>query len=178
MASLKNFLALIIIITSFNSYSQVIADYDLLDEVQYPRRVDGYITKNNDTIYIGDTISIGQPSAVSRFEFISQGGEYGGSQLSGSKAIVHRIYVEDFKVNGRPTIVYLSFKGWGLLEVFVSYEQALAVGEVINNQGSSYRREEAIAKLKEAKELLDLELISKEEYDSIKNVLTPLILNQ
>lgn len=36
-------------------------------------------------------------------------------------------------------------------------------------------REEAIAKLKESKDLLDLEMISQEEYDKIKTDLTPII---
>ena len=37
-------------------------------------------------------------------------------------------------------------------------------------------REEAIAKLKEAKDLLDLEMMSQEEYDKIKAELTPIIM--
>lgn len=36
-------------------------------------------------------------------------------------------------------------------------------------------REEAIAKLKEAKDLLDIEMMSKEEFDNLKNELAPII---
>ena len=38
-------------------------------------------------------------------------------------------------------------------------------------------REEAIAKLREAKELLDLEMMSQEDYDALKKELSPIIMN-
>ena len=39
-------------------------------------------------------------------------------------------------------------------------------------------REQAIAKLKEAKDLVDLGMMSKEEYEKLKVELTPLIINK
>ena len=55
-------------------------------------------------------------------------------------------------------------------------EHALLLGEIISpNEPMS--REAAIKKLKESKELLDLELISQQEYDKIKDELTPIIRN-
>jgi hypothetical protein len=39
-------------------------------------------------------------------------------------------------------------------------------------------RDEAIAKLKEAKNLLDLEILSQEDYDKEKAILTPIILGK
>tara|TARA_B110000908_G_C10126053_1_gene389914 strand:+ start:153 stop:857 length:705 start_codon:yes stop_codon:yes gene_type:complete len=53
-------------------------------------------------------------------------------------------------------------------------ELAISYGEIrLNN--AKMTRAEAIAKLKESKELLDLELMSKEEYDKIRTELTPVI---
>jgi hypothetical protein len=50
-------------------------------------------------------------------------------------------------------------------------------GEIINpNRGLT--RKEAISKLKESKDLLDLEMITKEEYNLIKKELTPIILKR
>ena len=37
-------------------------------------------------------------------------------------------------------------------------------------------KDEAISKLEEAKKLLDLEVLSQKEYDSLKNYYTPIIL--
>ena len=53
-------------------------------------------------------------------------------------------------------------------------ELAISYGE-IKLKNAKMTRAEAIAKLKESKELLDLELMSKEEYDKIRTELTPII---
>jgi hypothetical protein len=51
---------------------------------------------------------------------------------------------------------------------------------VMNYEGKVFKitRDEAIQKLKEAKELLDLEIITQEEFDKIKEKYTPFIINQ
>ena len=55
-----------------------------------------------------------------------------------------------------------------------SVESSMGLGEVyLLNRLMT--REEAIAKLKESKDLLDLEMISQEEYDALKLELTPII---
>ncbi len=53
-------------------------------------------------------------------------------------------------------------------------EFALKYGEVIN-PNAPLNREQAISKLKEAKELLELDMMSQEEYDALKVELTPLL---
>lgn len=54
-------------------------------------------------------------------------------------------------------------------------EGAIELGEVyLKNRKMT--REEAIAKLKESKELLDLEMMSQEEYDKLKAELSPIIM--
>lgn len=54
-------------------------------------------------------------------------------------------------------------------------EGAIELGEVyLKNRKMT--RDEALAKLKEAKDLLDLEMMSQEEYDKIKAELTPIIM--
>ena len=54
----------------------------------------------------------------------------------------------------------------------INLEGALEAGEVISGRIS---RKEAIAKLKEAKDLLDLDLMTLDEYNSLKAELTPII---
>lgn len=53
-------------------------------------------------------------------------------------------------------------------------DNAFSFGEIVIGN-MKMTREQAIAKLKESKELLDLELLSQEEYDEIKMELTPII---
>jgi hypothetical protein len=53
-------------------------------------------------------------------------------------------------------------------------DDALETGEVIN-PNAPMTREQAIAKLKESKELLDLEMMTQAEYDAIKEKLAPII---
>ncbi|MCA0933104.1 hypothetical protein LCM02_11620 [Lutimonas saemankumensis] len=47
--------------------------------------------------------------------------------------------------------------------------------ETLKVELDSTPRQEAIAKLKEAKDLVDLEMMSKEEFNSLKEELTPII---
>lgn len=55
------------------------------------------------------------------------------------------------------------------------YEKAVLAGE-IKSTNAPLTRDEAIAKLKESKDLLDLGIIEQEEYDKLKEELTPIIL--
>lgn len=57
------------------------------------------------------------------------------------------------------------------------YEKAVLAGE-IKSINAPLTREEAIAKLKESKDLLDLGIIEEEEYEILKAELTPIIINQ
>lgn len=56
-------------------------------------------------------------------------------------------------------------------------ELAIESGEILL-KNRKMTRDEAIAKLKEAKELMDIEMISKEEFDELKKELAPIITNQ
>jgi hypothetical protein len=56
----------------------------------------------------------------------------------------------------------------------IGLDMAISTGEVIN-PNAAISRETAIAKLKEAKDLLDLGLLSMGEYEILKEKLTPII---
>lgn len=55
----------------------------------------------------------------------------------------------------------------------IDFEEAIATGEI---QSKGMSREQAIAKLKEAKDLVDLGMMSKEDFEKLKAELTPLII--
>ena len=58
-----------------------------------------------------------------------------------------------------------------------SLERATSTGEIIN-PNKALTREQAIAKLKEAQDLMGLGMMSKEDFEALKAELTPIIMNQ
>lgn len=58
-----------------------------------------------------------------------------------------------------------------------AYEKAVLAGE-IKSVNAPLTRNEAIAKLKESKDLLDLGIIELTEYENLKKELTPIIINR
>ncbi|MDE5418393.1 hypothetical protein L3049_10260 [Labilibaculum sp. DW002] len=133
-----------------------------------------YLSKNGNQIKVGDTLVVGLPSANTGFNYISENGEMLSPDISGTSVVIKKLKAYGEKWKGFK--IYVQVKGSGLSSVLIDYESALVTGE-IKNPKAKLTRTEAINKLKEAKELLDLEVIGREEYNTIKNDLTPLILN-
>jgi hypothetical protein len=86
-------------------------------------------------------------------------------KLSKESELAVMLYVQD------PT---LSSALGGNNRTITDIEMALTTGEIIN-PNAEMSREQAIAKLKESKDLLDLGLLTQEEYDTLKAKLTPII---
>ena len=59
----------------------------------------------------------------------------------------------------------------------IDLEASLENGEIIN-PNARMTKEEAIAKLKESKDLMDLGFLSKEEYERLKKKLSPIITGE
>jgi len=89
-----------------------------------------YISEAGDTISLGDTIKIGKPSGIKTYNFITQGGEYCTPIITGKKVIVERIWSAAYNKK-MPKTLYVGFKGYGLLMVYIDYENALEYGEVV-----------------------------------------------
>ncbi|MFB9054099.1 hypothetical protein ACFFVB_13505 [Formosa undariae] len=151
------------------SYSQT-AEYGRLTEKSEYKI---YLSRIGDTLKIGDTLIIGIPTSDLGFTYISQGGQRVSNTLTDKKVIVDKLKTYGTKKNGYK--VYALFKGYGLIPVLIDYDTAVELGE-IKNQNKKLTKEEAISKLKEAKELLELDVISQADYDKLKSKLTPLIL--
>ena len=56
----------------------------------------------------------------------------------------------------------------------LNLERAVSLNEILN-PNAPLNREQAIAKLKEAKDLLEIDMMSQEEFDALKAELTPII---
>ncbi|NRT15760.1 hypothetical protein HNP99_002120 [Flavobacterium sp. 28A] len=151
------------------SYSQTAEYGKLTNKSEYQI----YLSKTNDTLKVGDTLTIGIPTSDLGFTYISQNGQRVSNTLSDKKVIVDKLKTYGTKGSGYK--MYAQFKGYGLMPVLIDYDTALELGE-IKNIKSKLTKEQAITKLKEAKELFDLGVITQAGYEKLKVELTPFIL--
>ncbi|MBU3026873.1 hypothetical protein Q4603_16035 [Zobellia galactanivorans] len=149
MRNLTVFLLFMVSIT----YSQTAEFGNLTKKSEYKN----YKTKSGYKINIGDTLALGIPSSDLGFAYISQNGQRVSHTLAGKPIVIDKLKTYGNKKSGYK--MYAQFKGYGLLPVLIDYETALELGE-IKNPDKKITREQAIAQLKEAKELLDLEVIT------------------
>jgi len=106
------------------------------------------------------------------------------SSFKGTKVIVESLKVNRQKLKRKSELMILAYVYDPAMSslfgekrrTIVDLELALSTGEVVN-PNQKMTREQAIGKLKEAKDLLDLGLLTQEEYDKIKLELTPIIMN-
>ena len=106
---------------------------------------------------------------------------YPSNRLSNERVIVKEIAAIHKGSRKKPLAVYLVLgelnnRAFGIYKhlTVADVENALTYGE-IKLKNAPLSRKEAIAKLKEAKELLDLEIITPQEYEKIKAEMAPLI---
>ena len=169
----KLFLSLLtLILISGNLFSQeiVLKQSDLNAEKRPKGQFTSYEGKDGSIYKIGDEVTIGVPSSNKTFAFITEGDGViiPFTQLlakaSGQKVEIKRIDVGGSKRTG--FYASLRCKGLtGLSNYSIQLENAISVGEV-NSFGMT--SDEALAELKKAKDKLDLELITQEEYEKIK----------
>lgn len=145
---------------------------------------DQYVALDGHTYKVGDTLKIGRPSVNKTFTFIEDysgvAGALAGTPLtptsasvSGNNTVIKRIYAQGTKRAGFR--IYIISKGLcGMCPNYlINIEEAFAVGEL---KSLGMNRENALAKLKEQKELLDLGMITQEQFDKVKTELTPYVM--
>lgn len=164
-----------------------------------------YKTKSGDWLKKGDTLVIGKPSNANNIEtnkisgirisktnhthvFLGTIGAmmmgtamFGNESMTGDKILITKMLIGRFS-RKNPFKAGVEFKkvgGGSFLGTKKmgrsTLEPALESGEIINkNRGIT--RLEAIDKLREAKELLNLEMISKVDFDKLKKELAPVIM--
>jgi beta-lactam-binding protein with PASTA domain len=155
---------------SLFSQELVLKQDDLNAEKRPKGDFTSYESKDGSVYKIGDKITIGVPSSNKTFAFITEGDGVllPITQLlasaSGQQVEIKRIDVGGTKRTG--FYASLRCKGLtGLSNYSVQLENAISVGEV---KSFGMTSDEALAELKKAKDKLDLEIITQEEYDKIK----------
>lgn len=166
---------------------------EIAREISNNSDLTSYVSSHGTTLKIGDRLIFGKPSTNTNqytccwFGKVTTASVLVSSPipLAGSfqaeEVVVDRIAVYRSKMNKNTPLmvaVYVSNPNAPAMaknRTIFDYEKAIQLYEVINpNQPMS--RDEAIAKLKEAKDLLDLGIIDQKKYDSLKAAYTPLII--
>jgi len=166
--------------------------------------INRYKTKAGDWLKVGDTLIVGKPSNSNNLEtsqvsgvrvsttnhshiFLGTVGAmmmgtamFGNETMTGDEVFITKILITRMsKKNPFKAGIEFNKVGGGRFLgtkklARANLESALESGEIVNkNRGLT--REEAIKKLKEAKDLMDLEMMSKEEFDQLRKELAPVI---
>lgn len=127
------------------------------------------------------TITMGKPLGNPKF---LKSEAFAKANMQGEKVIISemRLYHKGSKKKPLALTILLgepNGRAFGLNKYMTisDYEKSVLTGE-IKSLNTPLTREEAIAKLKESKDLLDLGVITKEEYSKRKQHLTPIILKK
>jgi hypothetical protein len=141
-------------------------------------KITSYVTSMGDTIKIGDKVQFGNPSnANNSFVYIFENTPLAAPTLAGIRAQGWNSEVLKIRIRGNKRqgykAVFTSKTEMGFTRYLYDYETALSVGELVTDR---LTRAEAIAKLKESKDLLDLGMVTQEEFSALKKELTPVIM--
>jgi hypothetical protein len=96
------------------------------------------------------------------------------TSMSNTEITIKSLYVNGTRKLGYRMMAELATCGT-CNNLLVDVELAMESKEIRTN---GVTREEAITKLKESKDLLDLGIVNQEDYDKLKAELTPIIINQ
>lgn len=151
-----------------------------------------YISQDGTVLRKGAALKIGRPSTPTGFTWLFVGGRTSAmigsatpmaASYQGEEIEIDQIIVSHLRATKNSLVrVYVfainpNLGSGASARTIADYEQALMLGEVINPNGAM-TRDQAIAKLKEFKDLLELGVITQSKYDSLKAILTPIITKQ
>ena len=133
--------------------------------------IQGKATNNKDPIFLPHRYSGNKVSVKSIYVIHEKYKGYTLWENRKKRPLYVSLYVRNLKSEGGFRNVFSYSK-----KTIIDIEKALLTGEVVN-PNIVMSQSEAIKKLKASKDLMELEIISKEEYEKIKNKLTPLIID-
>ena len=150
-----------------------ITDAEMLEKKK--GNVDTYTASNGEVFRVGESLTLGTGFRNEAYDFIVQWAVIAAYPLPNT---FYGTSVEIKKIYFKKGVVFVNTKKppnmvYGLK--ISNLEGALANGEI---KSKIMSRKEAIAKLKEAKDLLDLEMMSQEDYKSLRKKLAPIIMGQ
>tara|TARA_R110002020_G_scaffold154047_2_gene333568 strand:- start:270 stop:800 length:531 start_codon:yes stop_codon:yes gene_type:complete len=166
-----------IVLTILNNLNaQVISQSEVDVMTKKPRgvRFTKYIDNNNNEYKIGDTLTIGNGSNNNHFSYLKATylleEQFVSPSVVGTKIIIKKIKVYGSKRRGFK--VHITTKLQGVFTYVFFIKDCIESGEII---GKGYTSDKALLELKKAKDKLDLELITREEFNKIKDKLSKYI---
>jgi hypothetical protein len=167
----------LLLIFTFSLNAQTLNYSDLSSGTKPKGKFQQYISKDGVTFNVGDKINIGKPSsATGDYIYISCVTAMGdvvklNANIANTSTEIKKIYVGGNKKSGFKS-AFASI-ATGVSKYYYFIEDALESGEIKSD--SFMTSDDALEKLKKAKDKLDLEVISKEEYEKIKAELVKFI---
>jgi hypothetical protein len=143
-------------------------------------KITSYVTSMGDTINIGDKVKFGVPSNTNNYfvhvrSFVAfSKSDPVSIKAQGWESEVLKMLISGSKRRGY-VVSFISKTEDGFARYSYDYEDALSVGEIVTDK---LNRTQAIAKLKESKDLLDLGMVSQEDFNALRKELTPIIMNK
>ena len=171
---MKQILVVLALFCSMSVFAQTATFKDV--QQSHKGQYSEYITENNVSFKVGDTITLGKPASGNDFSCVGISGLMGETLVpanikhSGSKAIIKKIIIQ-FDVLTIKTSKPLSHSanfGFNITNL----EIAMAHGEITANAMSSA---DALTKLRTEKNKLDLGVITQEQYEIKKKELMKFI---
>ncbi len=154
-----------------------------------------YIMKDGSEIKVGTKLKFGSPLNANRKFTRLYFGEYSlgkallvapeqlGDAYSGEEVVVTAIKVQHTKMNKNSPVQIMLFvqnpsaPALARNRTIFDLEMSIETKEVVN-PNAAMTKEQAIAKLKEAKDLVDLGMMTQVEFDQLKEKLTPIIMKK
>jgi ribosomal protein S17E len=146
----------------------IVANYNDVVTKTVRGNIQTYITQSGEKFSVGDTITLGPPFNRNEYTFINQNAVIQAYALT-SRATGSRIKIKSLNAITKKVQAMCTHADAHTYQTFImNFELAYQNGEVKSNQISS---DEALNELKRWKDKLDLELITKEEYEAKKSEL-------
>jgi len=152
--------------------AQVEATYSEVASKQKKGILDRYTAESGQVLEVGDTVKIGYPATGENFNHIWQDA---GIQMYPcySSAGNSMVVIKSIRATSRLAYLKTTKPNGYVYGLLIQVEAAMQHGELLTP--GQLTSDEALEALKKAKDKLDLELITPEEYQKEKDRLSPLI---
>ena len=168
MKNLNVIFTVVLIVLSLSVYSQKKATYQQVGSKEVKGRISEYTSQNGTVFVVGDTLEVGLPFRNNQFSYLIDKtmANMGEIEYLTPVYVGEMCVIKSMKTNSRNLYVATYGKGESKALYIINFEEAFTSGEII--VPNLINSEQALDKLKKAKEKLDLEIITQKEYDSLK----------
>lgn len=166
MRNLKRIFTTLFLLISSTVFSQY-ATSDEISEGKKRGRIDGFIMESGDTLRVGDELKLLSPEGDnSNYSFVMQNAGLSYEPLPSS--IAHtEVTIKKIKAQSKILHVYTTTPDGMVFGLVIRNLPAAITQKEVKLPGSM-TQDEAIAALKKQKDLLDLGVITKDEYEAKK----------